>query len=155
MASLNFFRRNRQRLSSEGGAEIIELALVTPIFALLIAGMFDFGFLFRNWEVVTNAAREGARVGILPDYVCDDEESTDVRDRVQQYMNSAGITDTGSYTVDVDTTAVGEFTACTVVVELTQPLPSLSVIGALTGGGFGDVPVRAAAVMRTETQAIP
>ena len=30
--------------------------------------MFDFGFLFRNWEVVTNAAREGARVGVLPAY---------------------------------------------------------------------------------------
>jgi Flp pilus assembly protein TadG len=158
MASLNWLRPRRARLASEGGAEIIELALVTPIFALLIAGMFDFGFLFRNWEVVTNAAREGARVGILPDYVCGDGTS-DVEDRVDQYMAAAGITDTDSYTVDVDTTAVetdaGTFNACTVVVELTQPLPSLSVIGALTGGGFGDVPVRAAAVMRTESQSAP
>jgi hypothetical protein len=108
--------------------------------------------------VVTNAAREGARVGILPDYVCGDGTS-DVKDRVDQYMAAAGITDTDSYTVDVDTTAVetdaGTFNACTVVVELTQPLPSLSVIGALTGGGFGDVPVRAAAVMRTESQSAP
>jgi Flp pilus assembly protein TadG len=159
MVLLSSIRSRRARLGSERGAEIIELALVTPIFAILIAGMFDFGFLFRNWEVVTNAAREGARVGVLPDYACDDT-TTDVKDRVDAYMASAGVTDTTSYTVDVDTTDVDPgagttFSACRVVIELTQPLPSLSVIGALTGGGFGDVAVRAASIMRTETQALP
>lgn len=146
----------RRRLGSQRGAEIIELALVTPIFLLLIAAMFDFGFLFRNWEVVTNAAREGARMGVLPDYLCDDT-TTDVKDRVTAYMNGAGISDQKTYSVDVDTTAVataaGTFNACVVYVELTQPLPSLSVIGKLTGGAFGNVPVRANAVMRTEAQA--
>ena len=148
----------RRRFTSQRGAEIIELALVTPIFLLLIAAMFDFGFLFRNWEVVTNAAREGARIGVLPDYVCDDT-TTDVKDRVTAYMTGAGISDLSSYSVDVDTTSVvtpaGTFSACTVFVELTQPLPSLSVFGALTGGAFGNVPVRANAVMRTEAQATP
>ena len=70
------------------------MALVTPIFLLLIAAMFDFGFLFRNWEVVTNAAREGARVGVLPAYTCDGT-TPDVKDRVDAYMAAAGITDTG------------------------------------------------------------
>ena len=31
-------------------------------------GIIDFGFLFQHYEVVTNAAREGARVAILPGY---------------------------------------------------------------------------------------
>ena len=31
-------------------------------------GIIDFGFLFQRYEVVTNAAREGARVAILPGY---------------------------------------------------------------------------------------
>jgi Flp pilus assembly protein TadG len=143
---------------SERGAEIIELAIVTPIFALLIAAMFDFGFLFRNWEVVTNAAREGARMGVLPSYACDGS-TTDVEDRVTAYMTSSGISDSGSYTVNLNNqavaTAAGTFNACVVSVELTQPLPSLSVIGALTGGTFGNVPVRGNAVMRTEAQAAP
>ena len=159
MAALNVRRSLRTRTRSERGAEIIELALVTPLFLLLIAGMFDFGFLFRNWEVVTNAAREGARMGVLPDYVCDDTVTTDVKDRVDAYMAASGITDTTSYTVDVDTgsvaTAAGTFSTCVVFVELTQPLPTLSVIGTLTGGTFGDVAVRANAVMRTEAQAAP
>jgi Flp pilus assembly protein TadG len=156
MASLNILRPRRARLSSENGAEIIELVLVTPIFALIIAAMFDFGFLFRNWEIVTNAAREGARIGVLPDYVCDGT-TTDVKDRVDDYMTGSGVT--GAYTVNVNTqamdTAAGTFNACVVRVELTQPLPSLSVISALTGGTFGDVPVRSSAVMRTEAQAAP
>lgn len=158
MAALKVRRSLRTRTRSERGAEIIELALVTPIFLLLIAAMFDFGFLFRNWEVVTNAAREGARMGVLPDYVCDDT-TTDVKDRVDAYMAASGISDTSLYTVDVDTdavaTAAGTFNACVVFVELTQPLPTLSVIGTLTGGTFGDVAVRANAVMRTEAQAAP
>ena len=158
MAALTLRRSPRSRAASERGAEIIELALVTPLFLLLIAAMFDFGFLFRNWEVVTNAAREGARLGVLPDYVCDDT-TTDVKDRIDDYMAASGISDTDAYTVSVNTTAVdtaaGTFNACVVQVELTQPLPTLSVIGTLTGGSFASVMVRGNAVMRTEAQAAP
>ena len=78
-----------KRLRSERGAEIIEMALVTPIFLIIIAAMFDFGFLFRNWEVATNAAREGARIGLLPAYKCDGS-TADVKDRVDAYMKTGG-----------------------------------------------------------------
>lgn len=158
MAALTMFRRVGSRARSERGAEILELVLVTPIFLLLIGAMFDFGFLFRNWEVVTNASREGARVGILPAYTCDGS-TNDVKDRVTAYMNSAGITDSTKYTVTIKNqavaTAAGTFNSCVVFVELTQPLPSLSVLGTIFGGAFGNVPVRAATIMRTENQAAP
>jgi hypothetical protein len=154
MASLIGTRTRRGRAGSERGAEILELIIITPIFLILIAAMFDFGFLFRNWQVVTNAAREGARIGALPDYVCDDS-TTDVEDRVSDYMAGSGITQ--NFTVDVDTlpmdTAAGTFDACVVSVELEQPLPSLSFFGVLTGASFGSVDVRGNAVMRTEVQA--
>jgi Flp pilus assembly protein TadG len=158
MASINVRRPFRARARSERGAEIIELAIVTPIFALIIAAMFDFGFLFRNWEVVTNAAREGARMGVLPSYSCDGS-TTDVHDRVTAYMVASGIDDSSSYTVDLNNqavaTAAGTFNACVVTVALTQGLPTLRVIGTLTGGSFSSVMVRANAVMRTEAQAAP
>ena len=156
MAALTLRRSRRSRAASERGAEIIELALVTPLFLLLIAAMFDFGFLFRNWEVVTNAAREGARMGVLPSYACDGS-TTDVQDRVTDYMAGSGIP--ANFTVDVSTapmdTAAGTFDACVVSVTLEQPLPSLSLIGALTGGSFGSIDVKANSVMRTEAQAAP
>ena len=151
MAALNF----RRRLRSERGAEIIEMALVTPIFLIIIAAMFDFGFLFRNWEVATNAAREGARIGLLPSYTCDDTK-TDVKDRVDSYMASAGFS-AGTYQVKQQNqqfpTGAGTFNACVVSVEITQPMPMLATFSALFGTGFADVPLRATSVMRTESQA--
>ena len=58
----------RQRLRSERGAELIEFALVFPVLLLVVLGIVDFGFLFQRMEVVTNAAREGARMAVLPGY---------------------------------------------------------------------------------------
>jgi Flp pilus assembly protein TadG len=155
MAALTFARRLRTRAGSERGAELIEFALVTPIFALLIAAMFDFGFLFRNWELMTNAAREGARVGVLPSYACDGS-TTDVEDRVEAYMAASGV-DAGSLDIvaanaDVTTTA-GTFTACVVTVQMFQQLPNLGVFGALFGGSFTSISLKSQAVMRIESQA--
>ena len=58
-----------QRLRSERGAELIEFALVLPLLMFIILGLVDFGFMFQRFEVVTNAAREGARIAVLPGYV--------------------------------------------------------------------------------------
>jgi Flp pilus assembly protein TadG len=155
MAALT--RLRRRRLAGEHGAELIEMALVTPIFLIMIAAMFDFGFLFRNWEVATNAAREGSRMGVLPSYKCDGS-TTDVKQRVDAYMAGAGF-NAGSYLVkqvnDPVVTAAGTFNACVVSVEITQPMPMLGVFGKFFGGAFGDVPLRATSVMRTEAQAAP
>ena len=155
MAALTFARRLRTRARSERGAEIIEFALVTPIFALLIAAMFDFGFLFRNWELMTNAAREGARVGVLPSYACDGS-TPDVESRVEAYMNASGVEDT-SFDVSTSTAAVtttaGTFNACVVTVQMFSPLPTLGVFGSIFGSSFTSVSLKSQAVMRTESQA--
>ena len=76
----------RARWRDARGAELIEFALVLPIFLLLTAAIFDFGMMFRTYEAVTNAAREGARVGVLPTY-----EAADVQARVDAYMATAGL----------------------------------------------------------------
>jgi hypothetical protein len=156
MAAMNVRRSVRLRARSERGAEIIELILVTPLLLLLLGAMFDFGFMFRNWEVVTNAAREGARMGALPSYACDNT-TTDIKDRVTNYMTAAGVG--APYVVklknDSIATAGGTFNGCIVHIELTQQLPTLSIFGKFFGGAFGTVPLRATSFMRTETQAIP
>ena len=65
------------RLRSERGAELIEFALVFPLLLLSSSGIVDFGFMFQRFEVVTNAAREGARMAVLPGYA-----TADVKTRV-------------------------------------------------------------------------
>ena len=64
MASL----RHRRRSGHERGAALVEFALSLPLLLVVIAGIVDFAFLFQRYEVVTNAAREGARLGATPAY---------------------------------------------------------------------------------------
>jgi Flp pilus assembly protein TadG len=56
--------RNRQKCT-ERGAAIVELAIVLPLLLSLLMGMVEFGLLFYNKQVITNASREGARAGIV------------------------------------------------------------------------------------------
>lgn len=123
---------------------------MTPILLLLLAGIFDFGMMFRTFEAVTNAAREGARVGVLPGYAPED-----VEDRVDAYMAVSGLT--GAYTVTVANTSVatgaGTFTARSVTVDYTYQFVVLGPIGVFFGGSYTSMPLRAVSVMRTETQA--
>ena len=51
--------RNRQR-----GAAAVELAIILPFLVVLVFGMIEFGIMFYDKSVLTNASREGARAGI-------------------------------------------------------------------------------------------
>jgi len=83
MAPLNI----RRRLTCDRGAELIEFAIVTPLLLLLVFGIANFGLMFQRYEVLTNAAREGARVAALPGYV-----AADVQNRVTQYLTGSAVT---------------------------------------------------------------
>jgi hypothetical protein len=76
-----------RRWRSERGAELVEFALVLPLLLLVALGILDFGLLFQRYEVVTNAAREGARVGVLPGYAPADADA-----RARQYLQLSGLT---------------------------------------------------------------
>ena len=139
------------RLRSEKGSELIEFALIAPILIFLLAGIFDFGMMFRSFEAVTNAAREGARVGVLPGYA-----DTDVQTRVNVYLGVSGLS--GSRTINVTNTTVStgstSFTARSVEVIYNYQFVVLGPIGAAFGGNFGTIPLRAVSVMRTEAAAV-
>lgn len=53
---------------SQKGAALVEFAIVLPLLLALVFGIIEFGFLFYNKAMITNASREGARVGILYDF---------------------------------------------------------------------------------------
>jgi Flp pilus assembly protein TadG len=82
----------RRRLTCDRGSQLVEFALIFPLLLLVVMGVVDFGFLFQRYEVLTNAAREGARIAALPSY-----GSTDVTNRVNQYLTGTGITATTTY----------------------------------------------------------
>jgi Flp pilus assembly protein TadG len=45
---------------NERGAALIETAITIPIILLISVGIFEFGRAYQTWQVLTNAAREGA-----------------------------------------------------------------------------------------------
>ena len=54
-----------RRKNGEKGQALVEFTLLIPIFMLLLFAIIDFGMGFYSWITVTNAAREGARLGVV------------------------------------------------------------------------------------------
>ena len=54
-----------RRKNGEKGQALVEFTLLIPIFLLLLFAIVDFGMGFYSWITVTNAAREGARLGVV------------------------------------------------------------------------------------------
>ncbi len=52
-------------IKQEDGQDLIEFALVLPLFLLLVCGIIDFGWLFYNYISVENAARNAARIACV------------------------------------------------------------------------------------------
>lgn len=50
------------------GAALVEMALVLPIFCMVVFGIVEFGRAFMVGQLVTNAAREAVRQGVTGDY---------------------------------------------------------------------------------------
>ncbi len=53
------------KLRDRRGSELVEFALIMPLLLLVVFGIVDFGLLIFDKAVVTNAAREAARAGIV------------------------------------------------------------------------------------------
>ncbi|MFZ3171746.1 MAG: TadE family protein [Carboxydocellales bacterium] len=54
-----------KKVGGERGQAMVEMALVLPVLILLIFGIVEFGRVFNAYLIVTNAAREGARAGVV------------------------------------------------------------------------------------------
>ena len=54
-----------QESDRQRGQALVEFAIILPVFFLLVAGMFDFGLGIYSDLTLVNAAREGARLGVI------------------------------------------------------------------------------------------
>jgi Flp pilus assembly protein TadG len=144
----------RRRLRSESGAELIETALTLPMILLVVIGIIEFGFVFQKYEVITNAAREGARLAVLPAY-----SAADAQERVRQYLDAAGL-NRAVATVPLPGAPTsqslgGGKCVWTVTVSVSYPhsAPFLAGIGNYFGKSFGTYTLNASSTMRTEVAA--
>ena len=51
----------KRALKNKKGQTLVETAFVLPIIILILMGILDFGMMFNNYLIVSNASREGAR----------------------------------------------------------------------------------------------
>ncbi|MCE9546746.1 MAG: pilus assembly protein [Planctomycetia bacterium] len=103
------------------GAEITELALTLPLFLLLTFGIVEFGRMVMVGEVLTNAAREGSRVAVLPGGT-----DADCIAAIAHYLNAAKIMTYNTPTIVPSANSATAGTALTVTVSI--PLDQASWI---------------------------
>ncbi|NKE62792.1 pilus assembly protein [Lentzea sp. PSKA42] len=119
------------------GAAAVEFALVLPILLLLMCGIVDFGRALHAQVVLTQAAREGARLAALGE-----------PDTVTRTLDAAGTLSA----VAVDVTACPtNLVAADAVVTVTHEFTFATPIGALTGtfgGDTGPITLTGKGVMR-------
>jgi Flp pilus assembly protein TadG len=143
-----------RRAKSERGAALIEAAITIPLLLLISVGIFEFGRAWQTWQVLTNAAREGARLAVLPDPTAGGPEA-----RAREYMMGGQLPKYNEAVVDVNRSASitvngAAVSASEVTIEypftfvVLQPVARLVSPGTSVGG---PLTIRAQAVMRNET----
>ena len=113
----------RTRTTRRRGQALVEFALIAPILILLIMGIVEFGRIFSAQQTVTNASREGARTGILPN-----SSTTDVSNTVSSFMSTAGLTATPTVTCTNVGTTVQSGAPTSVTVSYTLPILTGTII---------------------------
>ena len=140
----------RKTRKGDAGAELIEFAVVFPLLLMVLLGIVEFAFVFQRNEVITNAAREGARIATLPGYI-----AADVSNRVTSYLQVGGLPTSGGNPVVVVTPilvpeAGGTWPATQVDVTYNHQYMFIGAIGSWFGGAFNSVTLGAQATMRNE-----
>jgi Flp pilus assembly protein TadG len=162
MAPIKALRYRR----GERGAALVEFALVLPLLLVVIAGIVDFGFLFQRYEVVTNAAREGARLASLPSY---NGQTALIRTHVRNYVQQGLALSTAGINGTVPNSAAGvnivnttlsyvvsgttyQVPAVTVTVTYNHSFILLGPMLGLIGGNWGNtISIVGTSQMRLET----
>jgi Flp pilus assembly protein TadG len=64
-ATRSVIKRGAVIKNDECGAALLETAITLLIVVMICVGIFEFGRAYQTWQVLTNAAREGARVAVV------------------------------------------------------------------------------------------
>ena len=85
-----------KRFRNQRGAALLETAITIPLILLVSVSIFEFGRAYQTWQVLTNAAREGARVAVLPGY-----SNAQVTTAVQNYLSGGQLPNAGAATIAI------------------------------------------------------
>ncbi len=119
----------------ESGQDLVEYAMLLPLLLLLLLGIMEFSIIIFSYDTIANAAREGARVAIIP-AASDAEVMAAVLDRALALnLTSDEVTITRGYVVHV---------------EVAHPVNLMTGPLIEAAGGTPTLLLRTAATMMTE-----
>jgi Flp pilus assembly protein TadG len=130
-------RVNRPRRAEEG-QDLVEFAIVLPLLMLLVLGLAEMAVAVLRHNTLSNAAREGARVGIIAGAT-----ERQVLDTVEARALTLGLT-------DANVTVTFDDEARRVAVVVTYEHHLLTGVLLEIFGGNPAIPMRAGATMRRE-----
>jgi Flp pilus assembly protein TadG len=143
-----------RRLRDSRGSALLETAMTLPLVLLVSISIFEFGRAYQVFQVMTNAAREGARIAVLPS-----TSDSDVKARVVNYLSSGQIPNPSTDWVAIDhgqTVSIGSSTVPATRVTVNYPFTFMVlnpvarlVVHNSTLGGTGFT-MTATALMRNE-----
>ena len=141
--------RSRQR-----GSELVEFAIAAWLLFLLLFGIIEFSVALFDKATITNAAREGARHGILfrPEPRDLGAEDAAIEDVVNNYAAAYLISLGGpaQMVIDIERPGGGTFSVGDdLIVTVTYPYQFLVIPGFIAGLG-GGINLSSTAVMRAE-----
>ena len=138
-----------KRLRNQRGAALLETAVTLPLVLLVSVSIFEFGRAYQTWQVLTNAAREGARVSVLEAYT-DDQVTTTVRN----YLTGGRLTNAASASINVvRNVPFGATTASRITVNYPFQFMVLSPVARLVRGNStvgAPLTMQSSALMRNE-----
>lgn len=79
-------RNEGVRRATRRGAAMVEMAMVLPVFTVLLLGIVEFGRAFMVYEMVVAAAREGARKAVIPE-----KSEADVLESISKIVTGGGM----------------------------------------------------------------
>jgi Flp pilus assembly protein TadG len=139
--------RRRQR-----GATIVEAAFTLLILFMLLDGILEFGRAYNIYQIMTNAAREGARYAVAPTPGTANMPSTaQVQSTVQGFLNSGGVQG-AAVTVNTSTQTVNSEVLNYTTVQVTAPYAFVVPQLLFGNNNVTSVNLSTTATMRNEVQ---
>ena len=139
-----------KRFRNQRGAALLETAITLPLVLLVSVSIFEFGRAYQTWQVLTNAAREGARIAVITGTT-----DADVTGAVRNYMTAGRLTNAATAPVVIERNVpLGANNASRITVNYPFNFMVLSPVARLvqrsSSLGQGALTMTAVAIMRNE-----
>ena len=167
--------KTRTIIKDQDGGALIEFAIILPLLILVIFGIIEFSLLLFTKQIITNATREGTRLGIIvtlePERISNQQIKNKIKDYARDYLVTFGSDTLEDDHIDI-ASSTGDSTDCVPLgwenkdpattpdkrclyfgselkVVVTYEYKFL-VLSSLPFGGFGPITLKAISTMRME-----